>query len=497
MDKNYLIKDVAMYLRKSRGDAETDLDKHRLALTELCAKLQCRYKEYAEIGTSDSIQDRPKFTELLDDIQQGLYDAIVVMDIDRLGRGDDQDWGKIEKILRENEVLIVTTGNIYDLENDEDEFQLDVKKFFARLEYKQITKRLRRGKILGAKKGKWTNGKPPYPYVYNKDTQSLEVDIEKKKVYRYILDRALQGYSAEEISWELNKLGHKSPGNKLWSSTAVYRTLCDKTHMGKIIFNKQKGSGHINKKTKPLKKFEKEDWIVIDGEHEILKTEDEHNKIIELFSKRKIIPKAARRGAFTLSGLVHCGKCGYSMQFTFNGVNKIEYVKKCQKTDPYGVRCGNSGVNTKILIDTIFKELEEQEDELKNKRYNVSERELEILRGSINEKKNDILKEERALDTLQEQRENQEITKDRFVQRSEIRQDNINRLKKEVSELEERCSRREQTTNEKRLKTIHEFYNIWKNTDLVKEKNTILKTIVDNVSYIRDVDDVSININFL
>ena len=57
-NNNGLIKDVAVYLRKSRGDENKDLDKHRLALTELCQKLGIRFTEYAEIGTSDSIHDR-------------------------------------------------------------------------------------------------------------------------------------------------------------------------------------------------------------------------------------------------------------------------------------------------------------------------------------------------------------------------------------------------------------------------------------------------------
>lgn len=157
---------------------------------------------------------------------------------------------------------------------------MDVKKIFARLKYKQISKRLRRGKILGAKEGKWTNGKPPYPYIYNSETQQLEVDPEKYKVYREIIDMALSGIPANRIAWELNKLDIKSPGDSYWSNNAVYRILKDQTYLGKIVFAKQKGSGHKNRKTKPFKIFDEKDWIIVDGKHQHIKTTEEYAKIM-------------------------------------------------------------------------------------------------------------------------------------------------------------------------------------------------------------------------
>ena len=40
-----------------------------------------------------------------------------------------------------------------------------------------------RGKLQGTKAGKWTNGRPPFPYVYNRLTKELDVDPDKVKVY--------------------------------------------------------------------------------------------------------------------------------------------------------------------------------------------------------------------------------------------------------------------------------------------------------------------------
>src|SRR5690554_1029672 len=107
------IEDVAIYLRQSRGDIDIDLEKHRLLLIERCKDIGANYVEYAEIGTSDSIDDRPAFMELLEDIKLNLFDAVAVSDIDRLGRGGDKDWALIEEIFRNEEIYIITPEKVF------------------------------------------------------------------------------------------------------------------------------------------------------------------------------------------------------------------------------------------------------------------------------------------------------------------------------------------------------------------------------------------------
>ena len=92
-----------MYLRKSRKDEqhldepiEVTLARHHDTLNRLAkAKSLNVVKVYKEVQTGDSIAVRPMMLELLADIEEGLVDAVLVMDIDRLGRGDLQDQGYI------------------------------------------------------------------------------------------------------------------------------------------------------------------------------------------------------------------------------------------------------------------------------------------------------------------------------------------------------------------------------------------------------------------
>ena len=93
----------AIYLRKSRADEEAEnkgefetLSRHRSTLLKVAKEQQLNIVEIKEeLVSGESIQYRPKMLELLDEVKQGFYDAVLVMDIDRLGRGNMQDQGLI------------------------------------------------------------------------------------------------------------------------------------------------------------------------------------------------------------------------------------------------------------------------------------------------------------------------------------------------------------------------------------------------------------------
>ncbi|MFO2550939.1 recombinase family protein [Alicyclobacillus cycloheptanicus] len=123
-----------------------------------------RYVIYREIGSSDSINFRPEFKRLLKDIENDFYDAVVVMDYDRLSRGDKEDRARVEKILQQSNTLVVTPTRVYDLNDEDQELITDIEGVFARYEYRMIKKRFQRGKKIGARLGHWTNGPAPFPY---------------------------------------------------------------------------------------------------------------------------------------------------------------------------------------------------------------------------------------------------------------------------------------------------------------------------------------------
>ena len=152
---------VCMYLRKSRQDEELEkrentdtLARHRSTLLEVAKKQHLDIIEvHEEIVSGGSIASRPKMLKLLEEVRNNMYDAVLCMDLDRLGRGGMQDQGLILDTFKETNTLIVTPDKTYDLNNELDEEMTEFKSFFARRELKMITKRMQRGRIKSIEEG--------------------------------------------------------------------------------------------------------------------------------------------------------------------------------------------------------------------------------------------------------------------------------------------------------------------------------------------------------
>lgn len=293
-----------------------------MTLERLCKAHGWKYVEYLEVGTSDSIELRPKMTQLLREVEDEYYDAVLVVDYDRLGRGDLGEQDRIKKAFQKSDTLIITPDKIYNLNDDLDDTYADFKGLCARQELKMITKRLRQGKKIGALRGDWTNGTPPFPYVYQQyqDTfneKGLVVHRERYVIYREFIEMALCNKSPAEIAIEFNNRGIRTPKGNLWSNTAIYRILVDETGLGRIISNKTTGDGHRIKKpnSKPVRKVPRSEWTIVENCHEAVKTQQEHDRILRLMENRKTFSPRARHQTYGLSGLIKCERCGRTHSF--------------------------------------------------------------------------------------------------------------------------------------------------------------------------------------
>lgn len=491
------IRYVALYLRKSRGEEDKDLEKHRFVLIEMCKKNNWKFIEYVEIANSETIEFRPKFKQLLKDVEEGIFDAVLVVDYQRLGRGETEEQGKIKRIFRDSGTYIVTPEKIYNLVDETDDLLVDVRGLLANQEYKSTKKNLLRGKKIGARLGNWANGPAPFPYLYDASIKGLKVDETRREHYLLIKKLFLEDdKTTEEISWFLNKKNIPGPTGGIWHENTVRRVLLSETHLGRIISNKTQGSGHKKKKTKPLVFIPREEWVIIENCHEALKTIEEHEKILEKLNRRRIVPHAARRGAYILSGLVYCGKCGSSMQFVKkpSGVS----VKTCQHSDAIGNRCGNRGITTKIILDDLFSELDEFENMLlARKDYSNDEQKARLI-AVLEEKETHFTKLKNALKTIKEMREMGDYTLEEYEERRNKRQREILIVEQDIEQLKASLKISEQNHDEERQVNIKKLRDLWTANTNDQEKNAILKSIVDRIEYTRDKEDnIEIRVTFL
>ena len=157
--------DAAVYLRKSRMEEglATDevLSKHQKTLRDFAAVRGIRIvREYPEVVSGESLYARPQMLRLLQDVEDGKYDAVLCMDLDRLSRGRMKDQGIVLDAFRDSNTLIITPEKIYNLSDEIDEEYAELKTFLSRREYKIITKRLRRGLQMSIQEGCYVANAP-------------------------------------------------------------------------------------------------------------------------------------------------------------------------------------------------------------------------------------------------------------------------------------------------------------------------------------------------
>lgn len=327
----------AMYLRKSRSDdpnatIEQVLSKHRGMLNELADRLGITdIQHYEEVVSGESLYARPRMLELLEQVEAGTYKGVLCVDIDRLGRGAMSEQGIILEAFRISETLIITPGKTYDLSNDLDEEQTEIKALFARMELKMIRKRMRRGLMQTIEAGGYV-ANAPYGYRQCRvgKLPSLEIDENQARFIRHIYDRYLQGVGASTIAEELNAMGSVPLRNAQWSRSTVREVLRNPTYAGKVAWNRVKHYKPNKNNPKHHVVYQPEDsWLMADGLHPAIIPWDDWLRVQEI-RKSKFIPSQNKgQVANPLAGLIVCGNCGFNMQRM--GQNKGEARLLCNQ----------------------------------------------------------------------------------------------------------------------------------------------------------------------
>lgn len=161
-----------IYLRKSRSDLEAEahgegetLSRHEHTLLELAKRQHLNVTDiYREVVSGDTIAARPMMQRVLSEVEQGVWSGVLVMEVERLARGDTIDQGIIAQTFKFSGTKIITPIKTYDPDNEFDEEYFEFGLFMSRREYKIINRRLQRGRLASAKEGKWPSGLAPFGY---------------------------------------------------------------------------------------------------------------------------------------------------------------------------------------------------------------------------------------------------------------------------------------------------------------------------------------------
>lgn len=323
----------AAYLRKSRRDMEMEalgqgetLARHERQLADLADRLGVRVARwYREIVSGDTIAERPQVRQLLEDVGAGLWDGVLVMDVDRLGRGDSIDQGVIMQTFMYAGVLIVTPDKVYDPSDDSDAEFFEIKLFFSRREYSMIKKRMQRGRLASAMDGCYMGSRPVYGYervkLQGRKGWSLKPVPEKAEIVRAVFGWYAYGMEGREvgaavIADRLNGMGLRTDLGKRFEPSYIRHMLQNPAYIGKVQWNQRTTQYAIRDGKRVSTRPRNAGALLVDGHHEAIVDRDLFEQVQRMFATHEKRPKnKMAQVANPLAGLVICAECGRMMQY--------------------------------------------------------------------------------------------------------------------------------------------------------------------------------------
>ena len=444
------------------------------------------YKLYADEGISGKqIKHRKQFQQMMIDAKAKKFDKVVVKDVSRFAR-NTVDLLQSVRELKSYGVQVDFLNNGEVMEGGS-EFILTILGAMAQQESANMSKRVKFGKDITAKKGRVPNLVFGYDKIPD-ERYTLKINEEEAKIVKEIFESYVyKGIGTTKIAWNLNDRGIRTKKTKSkWVQTSIVRMLKNPIYTGRVTNKKSEVTDFI---TGTRKELPEEEWIIVERPEMRIISDELFNRAQELLEQRSNefkLNNKREKTEYVFSTLIYCKHCGYSFRrikrkYTADGPEYIRWV--CSGRNSMGV---NHCPNTTVI----------DEEELLNA--------IKIYLKSIIKNKKDFMKAvEKEFEKITKLRENNErseesllkeiekvtVKKQKYMEMFQNEIINIQELKKYTNPLNEDIARlerelklitseiKEKDVLEKELnKTIKTVDDILNNQTIT---NAMLKTIID------------------
>ena len=321
--------EILVYLRKSRTDDAT------LTIEETLARHEAELDEWAinrygvtipennkrrEVVSGESIDSRPELLEILSLIESPKYKAVLVKDCARLGRPDLEEIGRLSKLFRYTNTLVITKERSFDLRDEwqREAFERELMRSNEYLNY--VKKVLRAGRERSCAEGWFVGNHAPYGYERQETMDgkrkryTLKINEAEADVVRMVFDMYVnKDMGRVNIARHLNNLKIPTRKGALWSQDRLKDMLENEHYIGKVRWNWRKTVSIIEdgevKKTRP--KTNIGEYMLFEGKHPAIVSEELFYAAREK-AGRNHRAKPTTKIRNPLAGLLFC-QCGRAM----------------------------------------------------------------------------------------------------------------------------------------------------------------------------------------
>lgn len=479
-----------IYLRKSRSDnpdesIEEVLAKHEAELQEYAERVfggripeECIFRE---VVSGETIDERPVMQEVLAAIENPEVKAVLVVEPQRLSRGDLEDCGKIVNAFRYTNTKVMTLNMTYDLTNKMERkfFEQELMRGNDYLEYtKEI---LWRGRIRAIKKGAYIGSIPPFGYD-KADIDGIHslIPNENADAVRLAFDMFVnQGKTFLEIARHFDAIGVKPMYGGKWEKTSIKRMLKNPHYAGYVVFGDRKTqkvyeNGQLVKKRNL--QSDSDEVVIVKGLHQPLVSQELFDAAQNRIASHPRV-NSDKTLKNPLAGLCYCSECGKVMCH-----HPYKHAKS--RLECRNPRCeGKKSVILDDVLDAVIFALEKEKlPELEVRLKNNDGNALKIQQAQL-QRMNEELAE------LQEQETRQYVflekgiySEDVFIKRNTELHAEMETLKTRIFEAKKALPK-EVDYGEKIVRLNDAVAGLRNEKISPTEKNRLLKAIIKRIEY--------------
>lgn len=485
------------YLRKSRKDLEAEnhgqgetLARHEKRLKDYADSIGIKIsKFYKEVVSGETISARPVMQQLLTDVENGMWSGVLVVEVERLARGNTLDQGIVSNAFQYSNTKIITPLKTFDPNNDYDEEYFEFGLFMSRREYKKINQRLHEGILASVNEGKHVASSAPYGYKkYKLPKQkgfSLSIDEHESNMIKLIFNLYVTGNGLEFICNKLNSMNYIPRRGTKFTKSTISHILNNPIYIGKIKYTDKATIKKVKDGKIIRVKNKNKDIIYVDGLHEPLIDLNTWNKAQNIrknnLTNRTKVDCTLKN---PMASILKCGICGKTMhRVTNNSRNDIRICcKHCKE---------NMGSNISFVEDKLLQSLnillQDYKIKLINNDNSDTEMLLKINENSILNYKSKLEKLKLQLNKTYELLEQDIYTKEVFLDRSNTIKKQISEISNKIETLELEKEKITKTKNNKEIliPKIENVIDCYSKTNDIKIKNKLLKSVLEKVEYLK------------
>lgn len=523
------MKRAAIYSRKSLFTGKGESIENQI---ELCRNYLARYYPdvtdfsiYEDEGFTGGNTNRPKFRELLKDINAGYIDVLICYRLDRISRSV-ADFATTYNMLEEHNVAFVSLKEQFDTSTPMGKAMLYISSVFAQLERETIAERVRDNMLMLSKTGRWLGGQEPFGFRSKKVTyidenynerslMKLSPIQEELDVVKLIYAKYNETNSITQVTNYLQDNLYKGKNGGEFQTIQVRRILSsplyvkssEVTHkyirsLGINVYGEANGNGYLtyNKTKRMTIDRDISEWIYAVANHKGIINDNEWifvQKLIDKNSSKKIkrLGTGTKSNAL-LTGILKCHSCGSNMIIKQGHKSKTEnnlrydYYVCSAKDNSRGKKCSNRNIRVdkldKIVIDQLFAYNKDTLNKYLLELYSDATK-LNNKNNRIDSITSDIKEKESAINTLiKKLSQSPNETVSNYIM------EEINKLSNEIQELKEsleiKSSEKETVSYDIHnlnilLDLFDKLESTFKLTEDINSRRLLLQTLLTKVTW--------------